>query len=394
MSWDVGTVASVDNERLKHRANTMPGMSGSCCIDVDGKAIALHEGSLEDETYAFNSDRGSNVLNRAVCLWDIRNAMRTGATDPLHTHPKSPGLAFYVEALVLQWTKAGLRFVPDTLKDKWNQYVQEALGVQENGRVSPFHPWFERESFERWINENLTSGESFNRLCVINGGRGTGKSFLAAIVRATVQNDINDVVVISATETTAWSWREAIRKWGVDTQGDVLRPEAGVAMHDDTPKAAERIVRHGGRFEDASASPLFVVIDFDGNASFPLDEEPPWLPFMGELLGYSWVRLIVIGAPETITSGISNLAQREQELETTITLNHVDKNAFQAFALKLLRHGRPPSNATRTELTEAMNLYVRILEAFPGPALQTTVSALAGILLQKSLENALCTKDA
>ena len=49
----------------------------------------------------------------------------------------------------------------------------------------------------------------------------------------------------------------------------------------------------------SSRAPLFVAIDFEGEASFA-PEESPWLRFMQELLGHAWIRLVILGAPAGI----------------------------------------------------------------------------------------------
>lgn len=388
MRWHVGSVAVVETARLQHRANALPGMSGSCCINVDGLPVALHEGSLATNTFAIGDGQNVAGVNRAVCLWVIRNAMRAGPADPLLTRPRSQALEFHDEAMVRRWAKAGLRFASGGLDAQWKEFVKAAIGAQpdEVGTVAAFHPWFTRDIFEAWVDQNAAVPESRNRLCIVSGNPGTGKSFLASILRKRVRDEVKDTVVISATETTAWSWREAIEKWGVnlDAPGG-LRPEAGVATHDEAPKAAELIAGYGDRqIARAAARPLFVLIDFDGNASFQTDEEPPWLPFMSNLLGYQWVRLVVVGAPEFVTSGLADVMQ-DQELGSPvrIRLDHVSADEFRGFARRLLRKGRP--TVPPEEVEEAMTSRARILNVFSAPQLQTAAAVLSAILLRKSL---------
>jgi len=386
MRWHVGSVAVVETARLRHRANALPGMSGSCCINVDGDPVALHEGSLTSRTFAIDGTQNVAGVNRATCLWMIRNAMDSGPADPLLKRSRSQALEFHDEAIVRRWAKAGLRFAPGGLAAQWTEWVKAAIGAlpDEPGTVDDFHPWFRRDIFEAWVDQNAPVGDSKNRLCIVSGNPGTGKSFLASILRMRVQDDAKDVVVVSATETTAWSWRDAIENWGVslDATGR-LRPDAGVAMHDESPKAAEIVAGYGDR-QGVSARSLFVLIDFDGNASFQTGEEPPWLPFMAELLGYPWVRLVVVGAPEFVSSGLADLMQdRELGNPVRIRLEHVGADEFRDFSRRLLRKGRqsvPPA-----EIDEAMNSRTRILSAFPAPNLPTVVAVMAAILLRKSL---------
>lgn len=386
MRWHVGSISAVETARLHHRANALPGMSGSCCINVDGLPVALHEGSLTTKTFATDGAQNVAGVNRAMCLWVIRNAMDSGAADPLLKRSRSPALEFHDEAMVRRWAKAGLRFAPGTLAARWVEWVKAAIGAlpDEPGTVDDFHPWFKRDTFEAWVDQNAATGDSKNRLCIVSGNPGTGKSFLASILRMRVRDEVKDMVVISATETTAWSWRDAIEKWGVslDAPGR-LRPDAGIAMHDEAPKAAESVASYGDR-QGVQARPLFVFIDFDGNASFQNGEEPPWLPFMAELLGYPWVRLVVVGAPEFVSSGLADLMQdRELGNPVRIRLEHVGTDEFRDFSRRLLRKGRP--SVPPAEIEEAMNSRTRSLSAFPAPNLPTVVTVMTAILLRKSL---------
>jgi hypothetical protein len=386
MKWHVGSVAAVHTPRLNHLANALPGMSGSCCINVDGVPMALHEGSLTSRTFAIDGAQHVVGVNRAMCLWAVRNAMGSGPADPLRKRANSRALEFHDEAMVRRWAKAGLRFAPSGLAQQWVAIVTATLGVapDEPGLVDDFHPWFRRDTFEAWVDQNATPGDSKNRLCIVSGNPGTGKSFLASILRMRVPDEVKDAVVISATETTAWSWRDAIEKWGVSLSGPGgFRPDAGVAMHDEAPKAAESVAGYGDR-QGVFARPLFVLIDFDGNASFQTGEEPPWLPFMAELLGYPWVRLVIVGAPEFVTSGLTDLMQdRDQGSPVRIRLEHVGADEFREFSRRLLRKGRP--SVPSEELAQAAHSLDRLLGAFAAPTMPTVVAVLTAILLRKSL---------
>jgi hypothetical protein len=385
MRWNVGVVDSMQGVRLKHKVNTLPGMSGSACINVDGKPVAIHEGSLDDNTFSIGGHDKPQTLNRAICLWQIRQAMLAGGKDPLATHQVAAGIGIYSETLVARWARSGLRLAPAHLRAAWSRYVSAAIGVgpESQGPFRPFHPWLRRQPFEQWIDRAANPTE---RLCIVNGDSGTGKSFLVEIVRAKTDNSAMDVVHISATETTAWSWQEAIQKWGVEAAvPDTLRPSAGVARHDETPQAAARIASLGGRSEEM-ARPLFVVIDFDGSASFPPGEDTPWLPFMADLLGHSWVRLVVLGAPVSITQDLlDEWADETRLVSTEINLQHLNARDFRAFARQYL-HSDGSSEEARAQLDQAARTHATTLAAFPAVQLQTAATVLAAIMLKEAIE--------
>ena len=385
MRWDTGVIDSIERYRLKHRVNALPGMSGSCCIDVDGRPVAMHEGSLADNTFSVGGHQGKPGVNRAVCLRDIRHAMLAGGKDPLAKGPVAPGIAIYSELLVAQWARSGLRLAPPGLREAWGRYVKQAVSAEpeQAGPFRPFHPWFRRLPFEQWIDR---AADPVERLCIVSGAAGTGKSFLAEIVRAKANNAAEDVIVISATETTSWSWREAMQKWGIAAlPPPPLRPHAGIARHDHVPAAAERIASFGGRTAQASPAPLFVLIDFDGNASFRPGEEAPWLPFMADLLGYWWVRLVVLGAPGSIIQELLDTKAYEAGLVLNdIELKHLNAFDFRPFARSYLPQDQADSATLRTRLDAMTEVHTRMLAAFPEAALQTVATVLAAILLQNS----------
>lgn len=386
MRWDKGPVKEVGGERIHHMVNTLPGMSGSCCINVHGRPVAVHEGSLQTKKFAIGGKGPACGVNRAVGLWVIRNHMLSGA-DPLMERPRSPALEFQSDEMVRRMGRAGLRLVggDPQASATWKNIVEKAVGVLPGavGVAKPFHPWFKRGQFEEWVDANAVPGASRKRLCIVSGPPGCGKTFLASILRERVPDDLKDTVVISATETTAWSWSEAIHNWGVETgNGEPLRPAPGVAMHDEAPAAAKLFAHLGGHTQDGP--PLFVLIDFDGNASFPEGEEAPWLPFMFELLGYPWVRLVVIGAPSSVSLALMEHVQDNEVGEyARVNLDHIAGDEFSLYIRQLLRAGR--DTVPEQALKDAMAMRADLLREMPAPQALTAVTALAAIVVRNGL---------
>jgi len=384
--WGVGTVAAVSSERMQHKASARSGMSGSCCINVRGDPVGLHEGSLSPARPAMAVGGRTDVVNRAVCLTMIRGAMRAGAVDPLLLQPRAPGFAIHDEALVRRWVNAGLRLAPADRQPWWRSVVKSAIGLEPDDIAAfpAFHPWFWRKDFEDWVDKNVrrTAG-SADRLCIVAGPDGCGKSFLATILRETLDEPQRDMVALSATQTTLWSWDDALARMGVAAgrERDVRPEDAGV-RHVDVPAAAAAVAGHGGRDLQAQPTPLFVVIDFEGNASFASDGSP-WLLFMQELLNRAWVRLVVIGAPPTVTNALELSTFRdgnEQYTVTGITLKHIGQVEFQRFANLMLRQSK--GRVDPAELAKAMNMLATVHTAELPDELRTVSAVLAGVKLQ------------
>lgn len=390
MKWGVGTVAAVSSERLQHKASARSGMSGSCCINVNGDPVGLHEGSLAPARPALTTGGKTDIVNRAVFLTMIRGTMRAGAADALLLQPRAPGYAILDEALVRRWANAGLRLAPAARQPWWRSVVKSAIGLEpEDVAAFPsFHPWFYRKDFEDWVDKNVRRSEgSKDRLCIVTGPAGCGKSFLGTILHETLDEPQRDMVALSATQTTLWSWDDALARMGVapGLERD-LRPEAAGVRHVDVPAAAAAVTGHGGRSQQVLPAPLFVVIDFEGNASFA-GEGSPWLLFMQELLARPWVRLVVIGAPPTVTSVLELSTFQdgdEQYTVTGISLKHVGQVDFQRYANLMLRQNRARVDAA--ELATSMRMLAEVHTADLPEELRTVSAVLAGMSLQRSLE--------
>lgn len=391
MKWGVGTVAAVSSERLQHKASARSGMSGSCCINVDGAPIGLHEGSLTSPPPALAAGGKPVILNRAVCLTVIRGAMRSGAVDPLESRPLAPGYAMLNEALVRRWANAGLRLATATRQDWWRSIVKSAIGLdpEDLAAFPAFHPRFWRKDFEDWVDKNVRRiAGSKDRLCIVTGPAGCGKSFLAKILYETLDEPQRDMVAISTTQTTLWSWEDALARMGVQPglERDV-RPEAAGVRHVDVPAAAAAVASHGARSQNAQPEPLFVVIDFEGNASFAGDESP-WLLLMQELLARPWIRLVVIGAPPTVTSVLELSTFQdgdEQYVVTEISLKHIGAAEFRRYANLLLRQNQ--TRVVEAELANAMAMLDKVHTPDLPDELKTVSAVLAGMSLQRSLEH-------
>jgi hypothetical protein len=383
IKWDKGAVDSVTGERMQHKANTLAGMSGSCCIDVHGKPVGIHEGSLLDRKLGGNGNR-----NRAVCLSAIRNAMRSNGPDPLLSAPRVGGFAIYDDSLVRRTANAGLRILPPEDHDRWRDLVRKALGADPDsaGALPQLHPWFGRPDFEGWVDTYARDQPpGAQRLFLASGTSGSGKSFLVPILREKLIDALVESVFISATQTTAWSWSDAVGKLGIAASDErELRPHDADMRHVIVPKAADAVAERAAK-RGTGRAPLFVAIDFEGEASFAA-EESPWLLFMQELLGHSWIRLLVIGAPSAINAELIDKATVAGVDRYTVidrAVPHVSRTDFRRFVEKLLRQEH--NSVSQDDVNTALESLDAVLLQFPMPELRSACTALVGIMLQRTL---------
>ena len=114
LQFDVDLVTHVipGSARMLHLANTIAGMSGSCCIGARGSPVGLHEGGffkLDASGHVIRTAAGREVVenNRAVCLQNIREALRALRPDPLVLRPRASGGGIHDPNLVVAWQRAG-----------------------------------------------------------------------------------------------------------------------------------------------------------------------------------------------------------------------------------------------------------------------------------------------
>jgi hypothetical protein len=352
---DLVTRVHQASARLLHLANTVAGMSGSCCVGPSGMPVGLHEGGF------YKLDANGNVVlnanqqvmvenNRAVCLSNIRDVLRAMDPDPLLAKPRTAGGGILNPALVVAWQRAGERLAGVGLVAAWNDLVAHALGVAiaDIGATQSFHPWFTRKAIEDWIDARRTN--TADRVAFINGDRGTGKSFSIHILAAKLDDPVRDLVVLTATQTSAWSWREAVTNLPRGTHGDpALRTDVGAVKYEDIGSIIAGLRDYGGIDRTLGNEPLFVAIDFEDARDLKL-EGPPWLEFIKQLAMQPWIRLMIIGLADgerrTLDKIFENEAGTASMFSVQIDLTHVDRAELTLFLRALYGdQGRPANNA-------------------------------------------------
>lgn len=399
---DAVTVIHKQSGRFLHRANTAPGMSGGCCVGPEGTVIALHEGALPRlgaNRKPLTDEKGETIYdNRAICLTKVRALQRELVPDPLDASGKAPGISFSDPQLVEDLYRTGLRLAGAELQGHWRGTFQAMyglvgpLGVDQ--AMPDFHPWFRRKPFEEWIDK--AAGATSARLCFVNspaGVRGSGKSFCGQIAAAKINHPILNLVRLTSTQTSAWSWEEAInaalRSAGAVIQGSeaATRLSAGAIKYDDVPLVIDAFSGLQGR-KRVATTPLFIIIDFEEGARLH-SGQAHWYNFVKALAQQEWARLVVIGLAESERLDIrlslqEDAVTREVEL-TEVELGHLTESDLLLYLMDLAtsRNVEIAFGFARQEVAKLWHseLMLRGVQ----PALQTAEAALCAALLEKTI---------
>lgn len=385
LAFDADMVVKRDDPsaRWLHLANTVPGMSGGCCIGPDGKVVGLHEGSvpIRDEHDQVVLGRGGEVLNnnRGIALTAIREGQKARGKDVLEPAPIIPG--FEDRVMVEQLYRDGLRLAGNDMAQRWRDLVQQLMGLDRSpaeGPVFPsYHPWLPRSSLEQWIDGRKPA----LKLSFVIGAEGTGKSFCAQIMKAKAPDPISDLIFINATQTSAWSFADALKA----TAPEALdRTTAGAWRYDDVPSIIQRWSPEANSRRSA-ANPLFVAIDFETNPAGMRFGQEPWLQFIDLLAAEEWVRIMLIGLNEVERDALLDQPHIKTLERIVFDLPHLGPSDLETYAEALAR--ARGSDRPRRELMADVRGYWSNRAMLHGEraALQTVEVALASIAFNRSL---------
>ena len=243
----------------------------------------------------------------------------------------------------------------------------------ETSDVPGFHPWFERDDFERWIDK----AKRLERLCLIGGERGTGTSFCKHILRALVDSAASGYLSVNSTDVAAFSPKEAV---GLSTPASPNRTGSANFRYND---ATELIAGLGQRQGDTLTAT--VAIDF-GRYGGTARLGNAWQEFIVQLLAEDWIRVVLIGLTidekallrEAISAhaAIANLRPVEIELEA------IETAKFQSYVADLM--DSKGITLPAAELAERIDAVLK-LDPTKLPMLQTSMFALAAIAFEKAL---------
>jgi V8-like Glu-specific endopeptidase len=300
--------------RIHHGVNTVSGMSGGPCIDSEGRAVGLHEGSVT----AVNPE-----YNRAVSLKSVREFMRRGRQDPLlaDTGPlrgisdrearrawiaAGEALLGTIEAQRLEWLDSVAHFNPDDPRGGTSTDI--------------FHPVFGRQELQDWISD-ATLGDSMRRIALLSGLPGSGKSFSGAILRHRVRGAQHHIVQVPPSvakrpiaEVVEFIVTEAGGQ-NPPSADSVLRPSAGVVRRDLLPECFNELSAIL-RARSGESALLWIFVDVGEDSALTGDTSRDWKEFVIEAEKHAWVRLLMVGLSNTRRGEFRAAAAKPEKVES------------------------------------------------------------------------------
>lgn len=327
MDVDVVTEVNADSGRWLHCANSAEGMSGGCCVNHEGEVVGLHEGTLEIARSGVRIRR-----NRGISIGAIRNVQRRGGKDPLAQAASAPGLEFEDAALVDGWYRAGQLLAGDAGAGAWRASVRAALGgldPEDTAALPEFHPWFARGEVEKWID----SPDPAERLCLVHGEPGVGKSFCIHLLRGKL-DPYADLVVFNPTQTNDMSWRDATGQASAADASDYRTAAATVRY-----RAIDSFL---GELRERSANgarTCYVAIDFGPEGRPDRFAGSSWVELVATLAAAGWIRVLLIGLdPYERSVIIERLEARPETEDVAVTeseLRPITATEFRTYAKQL-----------------------------------------------------------
>ncbi|UZW61196.1 trypsin-like serine peptidase [Lysobacter enzymogenes] len=284
LMMDVDLVTDIDpgSGRWLHRANVAAGMSGGCCINHEGQVAGLHEGTLDSE------DDAKVKRNRGISIAAIRRDQCRDGKDPLKQVASAPSLEFRDSALVDGWYRAGTALAGEAGAVQWRASVAAALGGRNpdaTDSLPAYHPWFARADVEKWID----SAAPDERLCLIHGPPGVGKSFCIHLLRGKL-DPYADLVVFNPTQTNDMTWSDATGHAAAANASDYRTAAASVRY-----RAIDDFL---GELRDRSAGgtrTCYVAIDFGPAGRQDRFVGTNWVELIATLAAAGWIRVMLIG---------------------------------------------------------------------------------------------------
>jgi V8-like Glu-specific endopeptidase len=316
----------VSSCRIRYDANTADGMSGGPCIDSRGRAVALHEGTI----------KANPEYNRAINLGAVRRWMQKAGADPLL---EDAGMLRSVQDREARraWIAAGERLLGSTPgeRQQWLNSVVAFNPDDTRGGVSPdiFHPVFGRKDFQEWI-DRARLAASGNRIALLSGNPGSGRTFCATILRHRLRAAHHHVIVTPQTvigkpaaeilewllaQVTAQSWKSPDER---------LRPMAGVLRRDALPDTFS-VLKNAMLDRFGAEGILWLFADVEDSTLTP-DQAENWKLIMGEAGKHPFVRFIAVGLSNAQRGEFVQAAEHQNDILSR-TLSPITSDEFSDY---------------------------------------------------------------
>ncbi|HEY0661259.1 MAG TPA: serine protease [Lysobacter sp.] len=375
MDVDLVTEVNEASGRWLHRANTDGGMSGGCCVNHEGAVAGIHEGALRLER-----DGLKTVVNRGVRIDAIRKAQCRNGTDPLKAGLATPGVEFQDPALVSDFYLSGRRQGGPAAVEQWRGQVMDVFGgIDPEGATPPppFHPWFARKVVDEWIDND----DPNERLCVIRGADGVGKSFCARIMKERIDPRLSDLVAFSPTQTNALDWADVVGRI-ISTVPSQYRTAAASVRYRDFDEVLRELAQRsvvGGRTCN-------VVLDFGPPGDLGRFIGTRWVEFAATLAAVDWIRVMLIGLDPSECDAMDNRMNARPETSVVgrreVELHHIGRDELRTYLKTLATaRGKP---VVEPDLQKVLSEVSQRTLAGP-ESMRTVVAALEAIRFEATL---------
>ncbi|MGE3874948.1 MAG: serine protease [Parvibaculaceae bacterium] len=318
--------------RINHPLNATSGMSGSPCMDSDGRIYGLHEGSVAS---------GKSRYNRAVSMEKIIKNLGNGA----QLLSRNVGKLWLDDPEARRsWAQAGLGLA-GAERAEWIEKVMAVGDPSPESALHPagFHPVFPRADFANWIRDARAKAAA-QRLLLLGGSHGAGKSFCRHMLAALPAEEHRVVCLPhdAAVNPDRLAVNAALRKAALipPLPGDFLagvRPIPGSITHDEVPPLVQDLVAAAG------TGLMWLFIDFHRGDGWPGETKAFWTAFAARAAEEPSLRLVYVGLK---AAAVNDLKQTIAQA-ARINLTHPNVEELQSY-IKLF----VPARATGRQADE------------------------------------------
>lgn len=360
--------------RINYLMNAMPGMSGSPCLDSDGKVYGLHEGTVKPGS--------GQPYNRAISMERVVASLKAEGAARLFTRRAAKLWLDDPEAR-RSWAQSGLLLAGDN-GDDWIAKV-EAVGDPPPNSLQPapsLHPIFPRNDVTGWV-ERALSPSCAERLLLIGGQFGAGKTFCRHILAGALPADFHRMVYLphdSATNPDRLAVNAALRKAALirppaDTLSESVRPIPGRVTHDEVGPLVQDLVPVAG------SGMLWLFIDFRRGDSWVGETKAFWTSFAAQATAEPSLRLIYVGLKPAARNDLRQVTRAAE-----VSINPPTDQELRDYIAALVPARAPGRQASEAplaqEISDALNAYDDSRNEYPRMA---TVEAVRLIILLASL---------